>query len=101
MVTQGFPVEPPRALRERSDLSHDTRGTAPRAWVAVGRRGVGMFVRGGDGGFAPAGHRGPRVGGWRCDGRPHDRPVSALSIAGSARPFRLGPAMSPGVTHGR
>lgn len=24
----------------------------------------------------PQGTRGPRVGGWHCDGRPHDRPVS-------------------------
>lgn len=31
---------------------------------------------GGMGASLPQGTRGPRVGGWHCDGRPHDRPVS-------------------------
>lgn len=96
MATRGFPVEPPRALRERSDFRHDKPDTTPTPWVTVRwRMADGASVRGvGTGlvcawrgrGFAPAGHPWSVFGSWRCDRCPHDRPISALSIPGRPGP---------------
>lgn len=100
-MTQGFPMEPPRALRERSDLSHGTQDTVPTAWVMVRRRGPGMVCAWG--GWGPRSRRAPVGRVWEA-GTVTDAPTtgrSALSIARSAKPFRLGQAMSPGVTHVR